>query len=303
MSPFARAFLLTLMAGLATGVGSLIALFSKRTTPRFLSVSLGFSAGVMVFVSLVELFNDARVQLSAIWGAAGGYWGAIAGFFGGMAAIALIDRFVPASVNPHESRAVEAATYEAADSRACGLAEEPRTQRRGTGRFGGSGARHGHQGRHGKHGMEKLFRTGILTAFVVMLHNFPEGVATLFASLSDAGLGLTIAFAIAIHNIPEGIAISVPVYYSTGSRRKAFWYSFLSGLSEPLGAVIGFLLLRPLLAGPTFGIILAAVAGVMIYISLDELLPSAREFGESHLAMAGLAGGMAVMAASLALGQ
>jgi len=151
--------------------------------------------------------------------------------------------------------------------------------------------------------MEKLFRTGILTAFVVMLHNVPEGVATLFASLSDVKLGLTITFAIAIHNIPEGIAISVPVYFATGSRRKAFWYSFLSGLSEPLGAVIGFLLLQPLIGGPTFGIILAAVAGIMIYISLDELLPSAREFGESHLAMAGLAGGMAVMAASLALGM
>ncbi len=284
------------MAGLATGVGSFIALFSKRTTPRFLSVSLGFSAGVMIFVSLVELFSDARTQLSALWGAAGGYWGAILGFFGGMLAIAIIDRFVPSSINPHESRAGEAAAYEASDSRACDIEANPsqKFRRRGDGRW-----LHGH---HGKRGMEKLFRTGIITAFVVMLHNLPEGMATLFASLSDARLGLTIAFAIAIHNIPEGIAISVPVYYSTGSRRKAFWYSFLSGLSEPLGAVIGFLLLRPLLGGPTFGIILAAVAGIMIYISLDELLPSAREFGESHLAMAGLAGGMAVMAASLALG-
>ncbi len=297
MNPFIRALLLTAMAGLATGVGSFIALVSKRTTPRFLSVSLGFSAGVMIFVSLVELFNDARTQLSALWGAAGGYWGAILGFFGGMLAIALIDRFVPASINPHESRAGEAAAYEASDSRACDVNASP------TPGFRRRGECRGRLGRHGRHGMEKLFRTGILTAFVVMLHNVPEGVATLFASLSDVKLGLTITFAIAIHNIPEGIAISVPVYFATGSRRKAFWYSFLSGLSEPLGAVIGFLLLQPLIGGPTFGIILAAVAGIMIYISLDELLPSAREFGESHLAMAGLAGGMAVMAASLALGM
>jgi len=278
MSPFMRAFLLTLLAGLATGAGSLIALVAKKPTPRFLSVSLGFSAGVMIFVSLVELFNDARMQLSLIWGNQGGYMGAIGGFFGGMALIAVIDRLVPPAVNPHEARAREAATYEASDSSACDISFVT------------------------KHG-SKLLRTGTLTAFVVCLHNLPEGIATFIASIQDTGLGLTIALAIAIHNIPEGIAISVPVYYATGSRRKAFWYSFASGLSEPVGAIIGYLLLRPLLGGPTFGIVLASVAGIMIYISLDELLPSAREFGESHLAMAGLALGMAVMALSLAFGS
>lgn len=276
-SPFAHAFLLTLLAGLATGVGSVIALVSKRTTPRFLSISLGFSAGVMIFVSLVELFADARLQLALLWGSQGGYWGAICGFFGGMALIAAIDRLVPPSVNPHEARSREAAVYEARDSHAC---DDSSASNRGA----------------------RLLRTGVLTAFVVALHNLPEGVATFFASLQDMRLGLTIALAIAIHNIPEGIAISVPVYYATGSRRKAFWYSFGSGLSEPLGAVLGYLLLRPLLGGPTFGLILASVAGIMTYISLDELLPSAREFGESHLAMLGLAGGMGVMAISLALG-
>ena len=277
ITPFLHAFLLTLLAGLATGVGSIIALVSKRTTPRFLSLSLGFSAGVMIFVSLVELFVEARSQLALVWGAQGGYWGAICGFFGGMALIAAIDRLVPPAVNPHEARAREAAAYEATDSHAC---DDSSTSHRGA----------------------KLLRTGILTAFVVALHNLPEGVATFFASLQDTGLGLTIALAIAIHNIPEGIAISVPVYYATGSRRKAFWYSFASGLSEPVGAVLGYILLRPLLGGPTFGLILASVAGIMTYISLDELLPSAREFGESHLAMLGLAGGMGVMAISLALG-
>lgn len=276
MNPFAKAFLLTLLAGLATGVGSAIALLSKRTTPRFLSVSMGFSAGVMIFVSLVELFTDARAQLSSIWGLRGGYWGAIVGFFAGMGLIAAIDRLVPPAVNPHEARAREAAAYEAADTHAC---DDPKAFHRGA----------------------RLLRTGLLTAFVVALHNLPEGVATFFAALQDPRLGLTIAFAIAVHNIPEGIAISVPVYYATGSRKKAFWYSFGSGLSEPVGAVLGYLLLRPLLGGPTFGLILASVAGIMTYISLDELLPSAHEYGESHLAMAGLAGGMAMMAISLAL--
>ncbi len=193
-----------------------------------------------------------------------------------MALIAVIDRFVPPAVNPHEARGREAAAHEAADSQAC--EDAPESTR---------GAR--------------LLRTGYLTAFVLALHNFPEGIATLFASMENATLGGTIALAIAIHNIPEGIAVSVPVYYATGSRRRAFWYSFASGLSEPVGAIVGYLLLRPFLGGPTLGLILAGVAGIMVYISLDELLPTAREYGESHLAMAGLAGGMAVMALSLAL--
>ncbi len=276
-SALLHAFLLTLLAGLATGAGSFIALLSKKTTPRFLSISLGFSAGVMIFVSLVELFNEARRQLSLIWGEQGAYWGAIGGFLFGMGLIALIDRIVPAAVNPHEARATEAARFEASHLQACD--EHP-------------GMRKG-----------RLLRTGLLTAIVVALHNLPEGVATFFAALQDKQLGVTIALAVAIHNIPEGIAISVPVYYSTGSRAKAFWYSFASGLSEPIGAILGYLLLMPLLGGPTFGIVLASVAGIMIYISLDELLPSAREYGKSHLAMLGLAGGMGVMAISLALGS
>ncbi len=276
MSTTAVAFGATIIAGLATGVGSGIALVSKRTTARFLSVSLGFSAGVMIFVSLAELFSQSVSLLSAVRGPRAGYWSAVLGFFGGMALIFLIDKLVPPAVNPHESRAGEAAASEASDSRACLEA---------AGR--GSGA--------------KLMRTGLLTALVVTIHNFPEGIATLLSGIQSPKLGFAIAFAIAIHNIPEGIAISVPVYYATGSRRKAFWYSFASGLAEPLGAAIGYFLLRPYLGGPVLGYALSAVAGIMIYISLDELLPSAREFGEHHLAMAGLFGGMAVMAVSLAL--
>ena len=276
LSATTLAFGTTILAGLATGIGSLIALISKKTTSRFLSISLGFSAGVMIFVSLVELFGDATARLSEIWGRRGGYWGALVGFFGGMGLIALIDRLVPPAVNPHEARAREAAQHEAIDSGSC---SDPIAANRGA----------------------RLLRTGFLTALVVTVHNFPEGIATLFAMLENPRLGLTIALAIAIHNIPEGISISVPVYYATGSRKRAFWYSFASGLSEPLGALIGYLLLRGQIGSPFFGLILAAVAGIMIYISLDELLPSAREFGEHHLAMAGLFGGMAVMGLSLAM--
>jgi len=310
---FGAALLLTLFAGLATGAGSLIALLSKKTTPRFLSVSLGFSAGVMIFVSLVELFNDARAELSALWGDRMGYLAATGGFFAGMGLIALIDHFVPTEINPHEARSEEAAAYEATGALACAV---PSREERcgdgacdvtgdgiGRGRHGASG-RGRHRGRRGRPqtSSSALLRTGVLTAIVIALHNFPEGIATFFASMKDLSLGGTIAFAIAIHNIPEGISVSVPVYYATGSRKKAFWLSFASGLSEPVGALLGFLVLQPFLGGPAFGFILAAVAGIMIYISLDELLPSAREFGESHLAMAGLAGGIAVMALSLAFG-
>ncbi len=270
------AFAATTVAGLATGVGSLIALTSKRSTTRFLSVSLGFSAGVMIFVALGELFGDAVKHLTGIWGPRGGYWAALAGFFGGMGLIALIDKLVPEAVNPHEARAEEAAEHEAAGVPSCPDLAPP------------------------KHGA-RLLRMGLLTALVIAIHNFPEGIATLFASLESPRFGIAIAFAIAIHNIPEGIAVSVPVYYATGSRKRAFWYSFATGLSEPLGAAIGYVFLRNHIGGPLFGFVVAAVAGIMIYISLDELLPSAREYGKPHLAMAGLFGGMAVMGVSLAL--
>ena len=172
------AFGLTLFAGLSTGIGSLIALLAKRKTSRFLSMALGFSAGVMVYVSLVEIFQEARLDLAAIWGPKGGYLGAVAGFFGGIALIALIDKLVPPVVNPHESRAGEAATYEAADLRAC-PAEERDARRHG-----------------------RLLRTGLFTAFVVALHNFPEGIATFLAALKSPRVGLAVALAIAIHNIP-----------------------------------------------------------------------------------------------------
>ncbi len=271
------AFGYTVFAGLATGVGSLIALVAKRKTSRFLSVALGFSAGVMIYVSLVELLNEAKADLVASLGPWIGAWSAVAGFLAGIGLIALIDRLVPPVVNPHESRAGEAAAYEAADARACPAPDQ-------------ATARHG-----------SLLRTGLLTALVVALHNFPEGIATFISSVRDASVGTAVAIAVAIHNIPEGISISVPVYYATGSRRRAFWYSFASGLAEPAGAVIGYMFLRPFLSGPLFGLVIAAVAGIMIYISLDELLPAARELGEPHFAMGGLVAGMAVMAASLVM--
>lgn len=260
------AFSLTLVAGLSTGIGSAMAFFARRTSTAFLSASLGLSAGVMIYVSFVEIFTEAQEVLGRAFGAQRGGWIAAAAFFGGIVVIAVIDRLVPGYENPHEARRVEA--------------------------IGGE---------EGPGGEKRLMRMGLLAAVAIAVHNFPEGIATFTSALSDPAIGISITVAIAIHNIPEGIAVSVPVYYATGSRTKAFWLSFLSGLSEPLGAVLGYLVLRPFLSQTVFGVLFAAVAGIMVFISLDELFPTAREYGKGHLAIYGLVVGMGVMALSLLL--
>lgn len=259
------AFGLTLFAGLSTGIGSALALLTKRTSTKFLSVSLGFSAGVMLYVSFAEILVKANDALTAALGAKAGAWAAVGGFFFGIFFIAVIDRLIPSAENPHEVHTVEEMD---------GESEEHKSN---------------------------LMRMGLFTALAIAIHNFPEGLATFTAALSDPKLGIPIAVAIAIHNIPEGIAVAVPVFYATGSRKKAFRLSFLSGLSEPVGALIGYLLLYRFFNDIMFGFIFASVAGIMVYISLDELLPSAREYGEHHVAIYGLIAGMAVMAVSLLL--
>ncbi len=258
------AFSLTLLAGLSTGIGSAIAFFAKRTNTVFLSVALGFSAGVMIYVSFGEILSKANQALLGSFSPVGARLATVLAFFGGMAVVALIDRLVPSMENPHEMHNVEELTS---------------TER--------------------KH--HKLMRMGIMSALAIGIHNFPEGLATFIAGLKSPALGVSIAAAIAIHNIPEGIAVSVPVYYATGSHKKAFLYSFLSGLAEPVGALIGYLVLLRYMNDMVFGIVFASVAGIMVFISFDELLPAAEKYGEHHLTIYGLVGGMIVMAGSLLL--
>lgn len=261
------AFGLTLFAGLATGVGSAMAFFAKKTNTKFLSLALGFSAGVMIYVSLVEIFVKANDALQAELGQTTGYWVTTLAFFGGIALIALIDKFVPSFENPHELASTEDIDNIQQD--------------------------------HVDKKKADLLRMGMFSALAIAIHNFPEGLATFTGALQDPALGISIAVAIAIHNIPEGIAVSVPLYYATGSKRKAFKWSFLSGLSEPVGAIIGYLILMPIMNDLVYGILFAGVAGIMVFISLDELLPTAEKYGEHHLAIYGVVAGMAVMALSL----
>ncbi|MEL3972144.1 zinc transporter ZupT [Rossellomorea oryzaecorticis] len=256
------AFGLTLMAGLATGIGSCLAFFASTTNTKFLSISLGFSAGVMIYVSMIEIFVKAKDSLVSAMGVTQGNWLTVAGFFGGILLIAMIDKLIPKQGNPHELKKVEDMN-------------EP--------------------------GNAKLLKMGTFTALAIAIHNFPEGIATFTSALQDPSLGIAIAVAVAIHNIPEGIAVSVPVYFATGDKKKAFKLSFLSGLSEPVGAVVAYLILMPYLNDIMFGIIFAAVAGIMVFISLDELLPAAKQYDEAHLSIYGTIAGMAVMAVSLLL--
>jgi len=259
------AFLLTLFAGLSTGVGSLIGLMSKKFNPKILTITLGFSAGVMIYVSMVEIFAKARTALSSTLGERAGYLWTVVAFFAGMFLIALIDKLIPSYENPHEMNSVK-------KIEAC--SDEDKA---------------------------KLLRMGVFSALAIGIHNFPEGLATFMSALSNPTLGISIAVAIAIHNIPEGLAVSAPIFYATKSRKKAFFYSFLSGFAEPVGALLGYFLLRAVFTETTFGLVFAGVAGIMVYISLDELLPTAEEYGEHHLAIGGLIGGMIIMAISLLL--
>ncbi|HKK80812.1 MAG TPA: zinc transporter ZupT [Prolixibacteraceae bacterium] len=265
---FIIAALLTLFAGLSTGIGSAIAFFTKRTNTKLLSYILGFSAGVMIYVSFIEIFPTALEEFALSFSEKQSLFYTISSFFAGMLMIALIDKFIPSMENPHEVRSVEDMRDEKKEAK-----------------------------------FNRLYRMGILTAIALAIHNFPEGIATFMSALNDPEVGVAIAIAIAIHNIPEGIAVSVPIYYATGSRKKAFLLSFSSGLAEPLGGVLAYLVIMPFLttatSGIVTGIILSAVAGIMVFISLDELLPTAEEYGEHHLSIYGVVSGMIVMAMSL----
>ncbi|MCT1562466.1 zinc transporter ZupT [Corynebacterium glucuronolyticum] len=255
---FLGAFALTLFAGAATGIGGLITVLKGNPGDRFLAGALGLSAGVMLYVSFMEILPEGISQLEETWGKAG-VWAAVGAFFLGVLIMAGIDRLVPEEVNPHEPEMI------------------------------------------GTPSSKRLLHMGVMTALAIGIHNFPEGFATFLSGLEDATIAIPVAVAIGIHNIPEGIAVAAPIRQATGSRRKAFTWALISGLSEPAGALIGFLVLYPFITPATLGLCFAAIAGIMVFISLDELLPTAIATGKHHVAVYGVIAGMAVMALSLLL--
>ena len=287
---------LTVFAGMATGIGSAIAFFAKRTNYRFLSVSTGFSAGVMIYVSFVEILTKGQEALIQAYGQTRGAWINVAAFFVGIAVIGVIDRLIPEAENPHEPHTAQARAA---------LCEQIRlgTEGRDNQRQQASADTEMNSEEN-----QALLRMGLFSALAIGIHNFPEGLATFLSALQDPALGAAIAVAVALHNIPEGVSVSVPIYYATGSRAKAFLYSTLSGVSEPIGAAIAYAALRVLVGGEggvippqVTGMLFAGVAGIMVYISLDELLPTSRAYGKGHDSLFGLLAGMAVMALSLLL--
>lgn len=250
------AFVLSLLAGLATGVGGVLGVLGGGMSRRFLAASLGFAAGVMACVSTLELLPQSAADLSAA--SASPWLALLAAVLGGVAVVAF--------------------------SAAARL-------RRRTELPAGGDARQ----------RALLLRTGLVTAVAITAHNFPEGFATFLTALHDPAVALPVVAAIALHNIPEGIAVAVPIHQATGSRSRALLASIGSGLAEPAGALIGWLLLAPFLTPVVMSTVLAGVAGVMLTICVTELLPAARAQRAGRATITGLVVGAVVMAISLAL--
>ncbi|UCC18962.1 MAG: zinc transporter ZupT [Promethearchaeota archaeon] len=268
--------LLSLIAGLSTSIGSFLAFFVKAPSPKFISFIMGFSAGVMILISFVELLNESINVIGPLMG--------LMFFFIGMIIMFIIDILVS-----HE--------YEFEDSIEMLINKNDECKPH---------IHHGHRHKHRHHhrGRKKdinLVKTSIFIFFGVFIHNFPEGMATFIGTLTQVELGILLTFAIALHNIPEGIAVAVPIYACTLDKKKAFKWSFLSGMSEPLGAVLTWLILFPFINEFVLNAMLGAVAGIMIYISLDELLPISRSLAREHYSIIGIIAGMFIMAVSLIL--
>ncbi|MDO5021741.1 MAG: zinc transporter ZupT [Eubacteriales bacterium] len=258
-----QALIMTTLAGLSTGIGGAIGIFAKRSNTRFLSFALGLSVGVMVYISFIEMMPESAKLLMASYGEKNGLLIQLISFFAGMLFIALIDKLVPSEDNPHEAENWDV-VCEHCDKQS-----------------------------------KSLEKTGILTALAIAVHNFPEGMASFVSAMRDSSVGIAILVAIAIHNIPEGMAAAAPIYYGTGNKKKAFLYSLLSGLAEPLGALVVWLVMGPYMSDKLYGMLYAAISGIMIFISFDELLPSAQTYGAHHISLTGVVIGMVLMAVSL----
>ena len=257
-SNFGMAFSLTLLAGLATAIGGMIAFVTKKDNLKALSISLGFSAGVMIFISLVDIIPGAENLLKTHF-PHGYQWLVFGGFILGILISLLIDYFIPDHVdtdellNPEDNEAYE------------------------------------------RHHSRLLKRAGIVTAVAICIHNFPEGMATFLTTTQDLTLGFSVAFAIAIHNIPEGISVALPIYHLTGKKRYAMLYAALSGITEPIGALVGMFIFGLFVPNFFVGFLMATVAGIMTYISIDTLLPMSKSYDTGHYSISGVVLGLVIM--------
>lgn len=271
-----NAFIISALAGLTTMLGTVMLFFMKKTNTKFLSASLGFSAGAMIFISFVDIIPKAIDQLQSKYDNKAALGLAMVAFFGGMVIMALIDKFIPEDTNPHEMTSEK--TIEDVYTKSEGEINPFSTKN-----------------------TSSLKKMGVFTALAIAIHNFPEGIATFLSTVKEPSLGIPIAVAIAIHNIPEGISVAVPVFYGSGSKKEAFLYSFLSGIAEPIGGLFAYFIFMENASASMIGIVFAAVAGIMAFISLDELLPAAEEYGNHHTTIYGTIVGMVFMALSLYL--
>lgn len=264
------ALILSTLAGLSTILGGVVTFFIKKDSLKLLSFGLGLSAGVMLFISLADLYPEAQEMIKNQMGESF-LWLTVVSFALGILVAVLIDYFIPDHIQENMFDKQIGANEQNIDSTDCVKNENAIIS------------------------IGKIKKAGITTAVVVAAHNFPEGLATFFTTTQNITLGLGIVFAIAIHNIPEGIAISIPVYQATHSKRKTFWYSFLSGMAEPVGGVIGFILIQTLFPNICLGILFALVAGIMTYISIDTLLPMSKSYDTGHYSISGVVLGLVIM--------
>lgn len=268
------AFLLVFLAGMATSLGSVIPFFVRRGGRKFLSAVMGFSAGVLIYLALAGLMGESHESLEAVYSAKTGGLFSVAAFFAGVLIISIADHFSGSCHSFHHSHKHHCEN--------------------------GKPGKEEHDGNSEKHSYnEKLLRTGLFTAITLSIHNLPEGFAIFMAALKEPAMAVPMTIAVAVHNVPVGIAIAMPVYFATRRKRKAFLYTFLTGLTELIGAVLGYLIFSPYLNEALFGIVFAVAAGIMIFLSFDELLPVSREYGGQHISLYGLLSGMAVMAVTL----
>ena len=234
-----RALSMSFFAGMTTLLGAFIVFIIKKKNEKFITISLGFSAGVMISVSFNNLLPHAQEYLIAYSGEHIGVILTVLFLIFGVSLTYGLDRLVPHDIIPAEG-----------------------------------GKEH-----------KNLFRVGFVSMLAITLHNFPEGIATFMSGYRDIELGISIAIAISMHNIPEGISVATPIYFATGSKRKAFRFTLISALSEPVGAVLTFLILRPFINNLMMGILFAFISGIMLYITIEELIPSSRQYGHTRVAL------------------